>query len=59
MRPQYRGDVVIRFARVNHGGLAGLRRQRQLRLEGAALGIAWGVVVVIVEPGLAHGDDRG
>src|SRR5207302_1775198 len=38
--PQHRGHVVVRLAGVDHHRFAGLGRERQLRLEGAALVVA-------------------
>jgi len=51
-------SVVFRISRVDDDGLAHLGGERNLSRERGALGFAWGIVVVIVEPALADRDGR-
>jgi hypothetical protein len=48
-----RAGVVFRISRVDDERLANLRGDRHLSRERGALGFAWRIVVVIVEPALA------
>jgi hypothetical protein len=49
------GDVIIGSARVDDRRQARLRRDHELRLEGAALFLAGRVIVVVIETGFTDG----
>ena len=49
--------VVVGLARMDHERQAGLARGRDMGAKALLLRVARGVVVVIIEPGFADGDD--